>query len=59
MANARWSRLRNLFEQAREMTGEERSALLDRELGLLWGLTRRSRAKDAALPASGASKRPR
>ena len=34
-------------------------ALLDRELGLLWGLTRRSRAKDAALPASGASKRPR
>ncbi|HEX7878348.1 MAG TPA: tetratricopeptide repeat protein [Candidatus Eisenbacteria bacterium] len=32
MANARWSRLRNLFEQARELTGEERSALLDREL---------------------------
>jgi four helix bundle protein len=27
-------------------------ALLDRELGLLWGLTRRSRAKDASLPAS-------
>src|SRR3954453_16805022 len=28
--------------------------LLDRELGLLWGLTRRSRA-DASRPASGAS----
>ena len=34
-------------------------ALLDRELGLLWGLTRRSRAKDASGPASGASPRPR
>jgi four helix bundle protein len=34
-------------------------ALLDRELGLLWGLTRRSRAKEAAPPASGARTRPR
>jgi four helix bundle protein len=33
--------------------------LLDRELGLLWGLTRRSRAGDAALPSSGARPRPR
>ena len=33
--------------------------LLDRELGLLWGLTRRSRAKDASRPAAGASPRPR
>src|SRR3954467_4420021 len=32
--------------------------LLDRELGLLWGLTRRSRAKDPA-PASRAGPRPR
>ena len=32
--------------------------LLDRELGLLWGLTRRSRASDASLP-SGARPRPR
>jgi four helix bundle protein len=30
--------------------------LLDRELGLLWGLTRRSRPRDAA-SASGASRR--
>ena len=34
-------------------------ALLDRELGLLWGLTRRGRAKDALLPASDARRRPR
>jgi four helix bundle protein len=34
-------------------------ALLDRELGLLWGLTRRSRAKDAARSASGTTPRPR
>ena len=34
-------------------------ALLDRELGLLWGLTRRSRAKDASLLAPGAKPRPR
>jgi four helix bundle protein len=34
-------------------------ALLDRELGLLWGFTRRSRAKDVALPASEARRRPR
>jgi four helix bundle protein len=34
-------------------------ALLDRELGLLWGLTRRSRAKDAVPLASGARTRPR
>jgi four helix bundle protein len=33
--------------------------LLDRELGLLWGLTRRSLAKDASLLASGAKPRPR
>jgi len=33
-------------------------ALLDRELALLWGLTRRSRARDAAHPASGGSPRP-
>jgi hypothetical protein len=33
--------------------------LLDRELGLLWGLTRRSRAKDASRAASGTSSRPR
>jgi four helix bundle protein len=33
-------------------------ALLDRELGLLWGLTRRSRPGGAA-PASGAKTRPR
>jgi hypothetical protein len=33
-------------------------ALLDRELGLLWGLTRR-RATDASLPRSGAKTRPR
>jgi serine/threonine protein kinase/tetratricopeptide (TPR) repeat protein len=32
MANARWSRLRNLFDEARELTGEERARLLDREL---------------------------
>src|SRR5262245_42195683 len=33
-------------------------ALLDRELGLLWGLTRRGRSRDAVgLPASG--RRPR
>jgi four helix bundle protein len=32
-------------------------ALLDRELGLLWGLTRRSRAKDASLSASGTKPR--
>src|SRR3954469_469771 len=38
--------------------GEVR-ALLDRELALLWGLTRRSRARDAARPASGASSRSR
>ena len=34
-------------------------ALLDRELGLLWGLTRRSRTKEIPLPASGARSRPR
>ena len=33
--------------------------LLDRELALLWGLTRRSRAKDASLLASGGTARPR
>jgi four helix bundle protein len=33
--------------------------LLDRELGLLWGLTRRSRASDIARAGSGASPRPR
>jgi four helix bundle protein len=33
--------------------------LLDRELGLLWGLTRRSRAKEASRPGSGASPWPR
>jgi four helix bundle protein len=33
-------------------------ALLDRELGLLWGLTRRSRPRDAA-PASRAKPQPR
>src|SRR4051812_49543773 len=32
---------------------------LDRELGLLWGVTRRSRASGAALPSSGARPRPR
>jgi non-specific serine/threonine protein kinase/serine/threonine-protein kinase len=32
MADARWNRLRTLFDEARELTGEERSALLDREL---------------------------
>jgi hypothetical protein len=31
-------------------------ALLDRELGLLWGLTRRSHAKDASRPVSGATR---
>ena len=34
-------------------------ALLDRELGLLWGLTRRNRAKDASHPASGTRARSR
>ncbi|HEX8112228.1 MAG TPA: four helix bundle protein [Kofleriaceae bacterium] len=34
-------------------------ALLDRELGLLWGLTRRGRVKDGSLPASGNRTRPR
>jgi four helix bundle protein len=34
-------------------------ALLDRELRLLWGLTRRSRGKDAAQSRSGGSPRPR
>jgi hypothetical protein len=33
--------------------------LLDRELGLLWGLTRRSRANQASVPASEARPRPR
>jgi four helix bundle protein len=33
--------------------------LLDRELSLLWGLTRRSRAKEASLLASGAKPPPR
>jgi four helix bundle protein len=33
--------------------------LLDRELGLLWGLTRRSRAKGAMPLVSGTSRRPR
>jgi hypothetical protein len=33
--------------------------LLDRELGLLWGLTRRSRASDASRLASGVKPRPR
>jgi hypothetical protein len=33
-------------------------ALLDRELGLLWGLTRRNRPRDAA-PASRAKTQPR
>jgi four helix bundle protein len=33
-------------------------ALLDRELGLLWGLTRRNRPRDAT-PASGAKPQPR
>jgi hypothetical protein len=33
--------------------------LLDRELGLLWGLTRRSRATQPSVPASGARPRPR
>ena len=32
--------------------------LLDRELGLLWGLTRRSRPRDAS-PASGTKTQPR
>jgi four helix bundle protein len=34
-----------------EVDSAHARALLDRELGLLWGLTRRSRARDAALPA--------
>src|SRR3954452_246499 len=34
-------------------------ALLDRELGLLWGLTRRSRTKDVSHSASGTTPRPR
>ena len=34
-------------------------ALLDRELGLLWGLTHRSRAEDASRSASGTKPRPR
>ncbi|HEY0481956.1 MAG TPA: hypothetical protein VGD37_30770 [Kofleriaceae bacterium] len=33
--------------------------LLDRELRLLWGLTRRSRANDVARAGSGASPKPR
>jgi four helix bundle protein len=37
----------------------EARALLDRELGLLWGLTRRSRSQDGPnLPKSGARKTP-
>ena len=42
-----------------QVESAEARVLLDRELGLLWGLTRRSRAKDASLPASGASPRAR
>ena len=42
-----------------EVESAQARALLDRELGLLWGLTRRSRAKDASLPASGARTRSR
>ena len=36
-----------------QVESQQARVLLDRELGLLWGLTRRSRAKDASLSASG------
>jgi hypothetical protein len=37
-----------------QIEGKEARALLDRELGLLWGLTRRGRAKEASdFPPSG------
>src|SRR3954471_13977083 len=42
-----------------QLESAQARALLDRELGLLWGLTRRSRAKDAARPASGTTPRPK
>jgi four helix bundle protein len=42
-----------------EVDSARARALLDRELGLLWGLTRRSSAKDALPPASGSRTRPR
>jgi four helix bundle protein len=38
---------------------QQARALLDRELGLLWGLTRRSRAEDASRSASGTMPRRR
>src|SRR5215471_18827746 len=42
-----------------QIESEQARALLDRELGLLWGLTRRGRAKNAAdLPPSGSKSRP-
>lgn len=42
-----------------QLDSAQARVLLDRELGLLWGLTRRSRAKDALPLASGTSPRPR
>lgn len=42
-----------------QIESKQARALLDRELGLLWGLTRRGRAKDAPdLPPSGSKARP-
>jgi four helix bundle protein len=38
---------------------QQARALLDRELGLLWGLTRRSRAEEASRSASGTMPRRR
>ena len=43
----------------RQVESAHARALLDRELGLLWGLTCRSRTKDASTPTSGAKPRPR
>src|ERR1700704_2302525 len=42
-----------------EVEGAQARALLGRELGLLFGLTRRGRGKDAPPPAPGAKTRPR
>ena len=42
-----------------QVDGAQARVLLDRELGLLWGLTRRSRARDAAGGTSVAGSRPR
>ena len=42
-----------------QVESSQARALLDRELGLLWGLTRRSRAEDASRSASGTKPRPR